>query len=79
MLDLAAIQVRRHGRVDDPLYHIYREDNVLFKMGDHAMTDGDRQELCSKFCEVGCETFGGKKREELEAVADELERHWPDS
>ena len=59
--------------------HIYKEDNILFNMGEHAMTDDDRQELCSKFCEAGCKTFGGKKREELEAVADELEMRWPDS
>lgn len=56
--------------------HIYKEDNVLFNMGDHVMTDDDQQTLCGKFCEVGCRAFGGKKREELARMADELESRW---
>ena len=59
--------------------HIHKEDNILFNMGDQLMTTEDQSDLCGKFCEVGCKTFGGKKREELEAVADELETRWADS
>jgi hemerythrin-like domain-containing protein len=57
--------------------HISKEDNCLFRMGDNALSDDDQQSLCGKFCEVGCRTFGGKKREQLEAIADELETQWP--
>ena len=42
-------------------------------MGDSVMTEDDQGSLCSQFCEVGCLSFGGKKREELEQLADELE------
>jgi len=59
--------------------HIFKEDNVLFNMGDRVLSAGDRKTLCSKFCEVGCGTFGGKKREELSAIADELDARWGDS
>jgi hemerythrin-like domain-containing protein len=57
--------------------HINKEDNVLYMIGDNVMTEDDQATLCSKFCEVGCKTFGGKKREELERIADELETAWP--
>ncbi len=57
--------------------HIYKEDNILFNMGDQVMTAEDQSDLCGKFCEVGCRSFGGRKREELEAIADKLEVRWP--
>ncbi|MEE9294931.1 MAG: hemerythrin domain-containing protein [Phycisphaerae bacterium] len=57
--------------------HILKEDNILFNMGDRVMTDQDQSTLCSRFCEAGCRSFGGKKREELERIADELEQRWP--
>ncbi len=57
--------------------HIYKEDHVLFAMGEQAMTDEDRTSLCSKFREVGRKSFGGKRREDLEHLADQLERDWP--
>lgn len=56
--------------------HICKEDNVLFKIGDRVMSDDDKTTLCNRFCEVGCRDFGGKKREELEQIADELEQQW---
>lgn len=56
--------------------HIGKEDNCLFPMGDNALTEEDQVSLCSQFCEVGCKTFGGKKREQLEAIANELEAQW---
>lgn len=56
--------------------HIFKEDNVLFNMGDGVMTAEDRADLCGKFCEVQCGSFGGKKREELERMADALETRW---
>ncbi len=57
--------------------HIYKEDNILFDMGDQVLSADDQESLCGKFCEVGCMSFGGKKREQLEAIADELETQWP--
>jgi hemerythrin-like domain-containing protein len=56
--------------------HIFKEDNVLFTMGDRVLTDEDQTSLCSKFCEVGCKSFGGKTREQLEQMADALESRW---
>ena len=56
--------------------HIDKEDNILYVMGDRVMTDDDQKSLCGKFCEVGCQSFGGKKREELERIADDLEARW---
>ncbi len=58
--------------------HINKEDNILYMIGDNVMTEDDQASLCSKFCEVGCKTFGGKKSEELERIADELEAAWPE-
>jgi len=57
--------------------HIYKENNVLFMMGDRVMTDDDQTTLCAKFCEVGCRSFGGKKRDELERMVSVLETRWP--
>lgn len=57
--------------------HIFKEDNVLFNMGDQVLTDEDQSSLCGKFCEVGCRSFGGQTREELERLADDLEQKWP--
>jgi hemerythrin-like domain-containing protein len=56
--------------------HIYKEDNVLFNMGDHVMTEADQTLLCGRFGEVGCRAFEGKQREELAAIADQLETRW---
>lgn len=57
--------------------HIFKEDNVLFEMGDRVMRPDDMRSLGDRFCEVGCRAFGGKKREELEGMAGELEKRWP--
>ncbi len=56
--------------------HIHKEDNVLFNMGDRVMSADDQTTLCNRFCEVGCRAFGGKTREELVQIADELEQQW---
>lgn len=59
--------------------HIHKEDSILFNMGDQVMHDADQESLCTQFCEVGCRSFGGKKREELAQLADELEAEWSDA
>lgn len=53
--------------------HIFKEDNILFNMTDQVLSGADQETLCSKFCEAGCRSFGGKKSEELRKMADELE------
>jgi len=57
--------------------HIFKEDNILYPMGDRVMTDEDQSTLCSQFCEVGCRKFGGKQAAELMRMADELEAALP--
>jgi hemerythrin-like domain-containing protein len=56
--------------------HIHKEDNVLFQIGDQVMTEADQEMLGERFCDVACRTFGGKRTEELETLADELETLW---
>jgi hemerythrin-like domain-containing protein len=87
----AAVEARRQGEADaDTRFldaaqkyidllrnHIYKENNVLFRMGDQAMSDEDQSELRDKFCEAGCRAFGGKQGDELRRMADELEAAWP--
>ncbi len=57
--------------------HIFKEDNVLFNMGDSVMTHDDQKSLGRQFDEVAGRCFGGKKLDELEQIADELEARWP--
>lgn len=57
--------------------HIYKEDNVLFNIGDDLLTGEDQASLRRKFGEAGCRSFHGKNRTELEQMADELEAQWP--
>ncbi len=57
--------------------HILKEDDVLFNMGESVLTGEDQASLHAKFCEVACRSFHGKRREELERMADELEAQWP--
>ncbi len=57
--------------------HIGKEDNILYPMGDHLLTADDQESLLGKFRDVQGRLFGGKRREELEQMADELERRWP--
>lgn len=56
--------------------HIHKEDNILFNMGDGVMSEADQAALCTRFGEVGCRAFEGKRREELEQIATELESQW---
>ncbi len=56
--------------------HIFKEDNVLFAMGDRVLSSADQEKLGLQFCDVGCRSFDGKTREQLEAIADELEARW---
>ena len=57
--------------------HIYKEDNILFNMGDRMLSKDDQASLCRRFCGVGCRAFDGKTREDLMRIADSLEAQWP--
>ncbi len=69
----AAVQLAGRQYIELLRQHIYKEDNILYPMGDRAMTDEDQATLCDQFCEVGCKSFGGKTADELAQMADELE------
>ena len=56
--------------------HIFKEDNVLFDMGDRMMNPDDQRTLTTQFCAVNCRAFEGRRREELQQIADELEAEW---
>jgi hemerythrin-like domain-containing protein len=62
-----------HEYIELLTHHIFKEDNVLFNMGDRVLSEEDQRSLCGRFCEVGCKTFGGKTRRQLEHLADDLE------
>jgi hemerythrin-like domain-containing protein len=56
--------------------HIFKEDNVLFHMGDRVMTADDQATLANEFCQSGCRMLEGRRHEELEKIADDLEAQW---
>ena len=53
--------------------HIFKEDNILFNMGARVINADDQCELVTQFCAVNCRVFEGKRREQLQKIADELE------
>ena len=53
--------------------HIFKEDNILFNMGARVMNADDQAALGTQFCAVNCRVFEGKRRDQLEKIADELE------
>jgi len=53
--------------------HILKEDNVLFVLADRVLPAKEQDTLAAKFCTVNCRAFEGKRREELERLADQLE------
>ena len=57
--------------------HIFKEDNILFNMGARVMGAVDQNALASQFCAVNCRVFEGKRREQLQKIADELEAECP--
>jgi hemerythrin-like domain-containing protein len=53
--------------------HIFKEDKILFNMGGRVMNADDQGKLAKDFCAVNCRVFEGKRREQLQQIADELE------
>lgn len=74
----ATAEIDRAGReyVDLLQQHIAKEDNVLFAIGDQVMSEADQGTLARSFCDVACRAFEGKRREELERLADDLHSRW---
>lgn len=59
--------------------HIFKEDHVLYPMGDRAMSGEDQATLCQQFGQAGCRRFGGQSAGELALMVDELEAACGDS
>lgn len=74
---VVCFNVAAHRYVDLLRNHIFKEDNVLFNMGDQVLSPEDQTDLHAKFCESSCRSFGGKTREQLAQMADDLETAWP--
>jgi hemerythrin-like domain-containing protein len=53
--------------------HIYKEDNVLFAMGEQVLVSEDTKGLCDQFCALSCRRFEGRTGVELEAIVADLE------
>lgn len=53
--------------------HIFKEDNILFNMGGRVLSDDDHEALSKSFCALNCRVFEGKRREQLQQLADELD------
>ncbi|MFH0981776.1 MAG: hemerythrin domain-containing protein [Planctomycetota bacterium] len=56
--------------------HIQKEDCCLLRLSDRVLTARDRLVLGKKFADAGRRAFEGKRREELEEMADQLEKQW---
>ncbi len=56
--------------------HIDKEKSVLFNVGYRVTSDDEPTMLWDRLCQVGWRAFGGKTREELVQIADELEQPW---
>lgn len=56
--------------------HIWKEDNVLFNMSDQVIRGEAKAQLSQSFCDFRCKAFEGKRREELENLAESLVSRW---
>lgn len=56
--------------------HIFKEDNILFAIGDQVLTEEDRNRLARGFCDVRCRAFDGRTREQLVSIVEKLEADW---
>ncbi len=54
--------------------HIYKEDNILYPMGDRVLSSQDNQELLEKFDKIEKEIIGEGKHEYYLQVISELEK-----
>ncbi len=56
--------------------HIYKEDNILFRLADRALTDADQEALLAKFQHVEAEEMGAGTHEDYLRVAAELAKRY---
>lgn len=56
--------------------HIFKEDQVLFPMGDGVLSEEDQADLAGRFCSLDCPAITGRTHAQLAAIADELEARW---
>lgn len=56
--------------------HIWKEDNILFRMSEQILCKAPPGALENDFCQFRCKAFEGRRREELLALADRLEQQW---
>jgi hemerythrin-like domain-containing protein len=54
--------------------HIYKEDNILYPMGDRVLTPNDNRELLEKFEKIENEIIGKGKHEHYLNMISELEK-----
>lgn len=54
--------------------HIWKEDNVLYPMGERLLTEQDQQELADAFARVEEEEMGAGTHERYHALAHDLEK-----
>ncbi len=55
--------------------HIYKEDNILYPMGDKVLSPSDNKELLRKFEKVEREVIGEGKHEHYLHMVEKLERN----
>ncbi len=56
--------------------HIWKEDNVLFRMGERLLHGQVESDLGQDFCRFRCQAFEGQRREQLTQTADRLAERW---
>jgi len=54
--------------------HIYKEDNILYPMGDKVLSESDNRELLEKFEKIEKEVIGEGKHEYYLHMIEELEK-----
>lgn len=69
-----AIVENARGYVDLLAQHIYKEDNILYPMGDRVLSQSDNKELLEKFEKIEREIIGEGKHEYYLHMVDELEK-----
>lgn len=77
--DHAALQFIHHnmlGYAELLQNHIYKENNVLFRMADKALTADDQNILLNKFDKIESSAEEGSKKENYIAAIDELAKSY---
>ncbi len=54
--------------------HIWKENDVLYKMGSKVLTDDDKKELLASFRKVNLEHYGANAKEKFTSMLEEVEK-----